>query len=695
MLEALYPADHPYHHSVIGSMADLSAARLDDVAAFFRTYYVPNNAILCVAGDFQPAQAKEWIEKYFGPSARGPEVKPPEPSVPHLADAKHIQMTDAVSLPRAQLIWPTVPADHPDEPALDVLAAVLGGCPRKTGCSAPSCTTASSRRRSARRIRPSCSSGTFEVELYARPGQKLDELVKIADAEIERLKKEGPTAARGQEGPERAGKRPDHGASVGDPQGRRPQPVRWRCSAIRSATGPSSSKIFAVTPDDVKRVARQYLGAAADRARCRPGRAGVSTCPKRRSTRPSRRRWSIPIVADVKDTFDRSVMPKLGPTPRYVAAADSSGEAFERSGAADRRAPRAADRDLRPGRQVGRNLDAQGKEGLARSPPACSTRERKRGRPADRRRAGRDRRLAGAAGELESTTVSLTTLTRHLDRGLDLYADVILNPSFPEKELDRLKLQRLAQLKARADDAEQTAAAVFPRLIYGPDHPYGRPDLGTPASVQSITRDDAVAFYKRIMVPGNAALVIVGDVQPDAITAALEARLGAWPPGPVPPPPPLLPAPAAAGVGNVYLIDKPAAAQSVLTVGKIGAARKSPDFFSLTVMNAILGGQFASRINLNLREDKGYSYGAESSFSFLRGPGPFEAGGDGSDGGDQGVAGRDLQGADRHHRQATGHRRRAGLCQAADHPGLPPPVRDDLRRRRPDRDPGRRRPARR
>ncbi len=233
----------------------------------------------------------------------------------------------------------------------------------------------------------------------------------------------------------------------------------------------------------------------------------------------------------------------------------------------------------------------------------------------------------GASGDLESTTVSLTTLTRHLDQALDLYADLLLNPSFPDKELNRLKLQRLAQLKARADDPEQTAGAVFPRLIYGPNHPYGRPDLGTPESVQSITREDAIAFYRQIMVPGNAAMVVVGDVQPDTITAALETRLRAWARGPVPQPPALLPTPASLQGRPLYLIDKPSAAQSVLTVGKIGAARKSRDFHALAVMNAILGGQFASRLNLNLREDKGYSYGAQSSFSFLKGPGPFEAGG--------------------------------------------------------------------
>ena len=204
---------------------------------------------------------------------------------------------------------------------------------------------------------------------------------------------------------------------------------------------------------------------------------------------------------------------------------------------------------------------------------------------------------------------------------------MILNPSFPEKELERLKLQRLAQLKARADDPEQTAAAVFPRLIYGPDHPYGRPDLGTPASVKSITRDDAVAFCKRIMVPGNAALVVVGDVQPDAITAALEARLGAWPPGPAPRQPPTsIAAGPAVRRRTVYLIDKPAAAQSVLTVGGSAPPASRPISSRSRVMNAILGGQFTSRINMNLREDKGYSYGRRVELFVPRGPGPFEAG---------------------------------------------------------------------
>ena len=194
MREALYPEGHPYRHSVIGSMADLSAAGLADVSAFFRTYYAPDNAILCVAGDFAPEQARQWIAQYFGPLPRGPRVTPPRPDVPSLSAPKHIRLTDAVSLPRAQLVWPTVPAGHPDEPALDMLAAVLGGLDKENRLFRELMYD--------RQLAASVSAahpthllaGTFEVELYAHPDGKLDELVKIADAQIERLKREGPTA---------------------------------------------------------------------------------------------------------------------------------------------------------------------------------------------------------------------------------------------------------------------------------------------------------------------------------------------------------------------------------------------------------------------------------------------------------------------------------------------------------------------
>ena len=627
LLEALYPADHPYHHSVIGSMTDLSAARLADVAAFFRIYYVPNNAILCVAGDFQPAQAKQWIEKYFGPLPRGPEVKAPKASVPRLPAAKHLRLTDAVSLPRAQLTWPTVPAKHPDEPALDVLATILGGLPKENRLFRALMYDRQLAAQVVASHPTQVLTGTFEVELYARPGEKLEDLVKIANDEIERLKKDGPTTDEVR----KAQIERESGLIMGL------QSVTRKASVLNQymemfgdplGYRTELERVFTVTPADVTRVARRYLGpqrieldVVQGPPASRPPEAAVDQAKQAPLTSPE--------LAVVSDTFDRSIMPKLGPVPHYVPPR------FERRSLSNGLELRIVERHDLPIitldliARSGETSTPKGKEGLCsiaaslldegtktrdalrRSPCRCPGRDRLG--PGQCRRAGINDRQPDHADPASRPG------------GVDLYTDVILNPSFPDKELRRLKLQRLAQLKARADDAEQTAAAVFPaRFNYGLDHPYGRPDLGTHGSVQSINPDDAIAFYRRIMVPGNAVLVIVGDVQPDPIVAALEARLRSWAPGAVTPAPSVAP-PSLPPRRAVYLIDKPAAAQSVLTVGKIGAARKSPDFFALRVMDAILGGQFASRLNMNLREDKGYSYGAQSSFSFLRGPGPFEA----------------------------------------------------------------------
>src|SRR5262249_31315530 len=227
-----------------------------------------------------------------------------------------------------------------------------------------------------------------------------------------------------------------------------------------------------------------------------------------------------------------------------------------------------------------------------------------------------------ASGKREASLVGLTTLTKHTARALELYTDVLLNPAFSARELERLRTQRIAVLKARLDNPAAVAGVVFPRVLYGAEHPYGRPDLGTPRTVEGLTRDDVVAFHARLFLPNNASLIVAGDTTPEAITAALEKALKNWKPGT--PPSAVLPEPPKSKGVTVYLVDKPGAAQSVLAVGQVGVPRSTPDYFPLTVMNEILGGQFTSRINLNLREDKGYSYGASSHFAFRIGPGPFQ-----------------------------------------------------------------------
>ena len=367
--EALYPEGHPYHHSVIGSMSDLTAAGLADVSAFFRTYYAPDNAILCVAGDFAPEQVRGWIARYFGPLPRGPQVTPPRPNVPTLSAPKIIRITDAVSLPRLQLVWPTVPAGHPDEPALDVLAAVLGGLDKENRLFRELIFD--------RQLAASVSAshptqvlaGTFEVDLYAHPDQKLDALLKIADAQIERLKQEGPTTLEVR----KAQNQQESGLIMGLQSVTRKAAVFNEYTAIFGdplAYRTELAKIFAITPEDVRRVARKYLGANRIELKIFSGQTVAKAAPTARGCRQARcdsragpAQASAATVAEVKDGFARD-HPRARSDAPLPAAPVQTATALQRPGIADRREARAAHRDGGPGLQIGRDPHPQGEGGI-------------------------------------------------------------------------------------------------------------------------------------------------------------------------------------------------------------------------------------------------------------------------------------------------------------------------------------------
>ena len=621
--EFLYPSDHPYHHSVIGSMADLSAASLADVSTFFRTYYSPNNASLTLAGDINPAEAKKLVEKYFGPIPRGPEVTKLKPNVPVLTESSALAMTDAVQLARTQLVWPTVALGDPDEAALDALSTILGGLPNQSRLyralqyDKPLAANASAFHNAG------ALSGTFQVTITPQKGKKLDDLIAVADAEVARLKKDGPT-----EDEVAKVKNAVESRSILALQSAQAKADFFNRNFVEKGDPLAYKKelreSYAVTADDVKRVANKYLSAHRVRLDVNPG----PKTPRPEET-PVDRSAQAPLAAapavPIKDTFDRSVEPKPGPNPAFTPAP------VVRRTLSNGLEVLIAERHNLP--IVGLNLVVKGggtlvpsgKEGLASLTGDLLT---------EGTATRNSLQLAGELSDLgasvnggggpESCSLSLTTLTRNLPKALDLYTDVLLHPAFPQKELDRLKTQRLSALLRQVDSPPAIASLVFPKLLYGEDHPYGRPNNGTPKSVEGLTRDDVVAFYKQLFVPNNAALIVAGDTTPDAIIPVLEAALKGWKPS-SPVIQPSLETPASKPI-QVYLIDKPGAAQSILTVGQVGVARNSPDYFPLTIMNAVLGGQFSSRINLNLREDKGYTYGARSSFNFAKGAGPFEAG---------------------------------------------------------------------
>jgi predicted Zn-dependent peptidase len=221
------------------------------------------------------------------------------------------------------------------------------------------------------------------------------------------------------------------------------------------------------------------------------------------------------------------------------------------------------------------------------------------------------------------TSVSLHTPTAQLDSALALFADVVLRPTFPAAELERRRQERLTGLLQLKDRAPAIADRAFATTLYGASHPYGRALIGTEGSTRSITRADLQGLYRSYVRPGNATLVVVGDVRPDDVAARVQRLFGGWQGGAAAPP--RLGTPPAVGATAVYLVDKPGAAQSSFRIGTVGVARSTEDYFPLLVMNTILGGSFTSRLNQNLRETRGYTYGAQSAFSMRRTAGPFQA----------------------------------------------------------------------
>lgn len=223
----------------------------------------------------------------------------------------------------------------------------------------------------------------------------------------------------------------------------------------------------------------------------------------------------------------------------------------------------------------------------------------------------------------ESSTLSLHTPTAQLDSALALFADVALHPTFPANEFERLRKNRLTELLQIRDQGPAIANLVFPAIVYGNAHPYGLASIGTEASVKSLTTTDLRSYYQTNFKPNNATLIIVGDVNPVRIEQKVNELLGGWQRGNVPQ---LtygeLPKPATT---TIYLVDKPGAAQSSFRIGGVGVPRSTKDYFALTVMNTILGGSFSSRLNQNLRETRGYTYGAGSRFDMRRAAGPFTA----------------------------------------------------------------------
>ena len=616
---ALYPPDHSYSWPTIGSMVDIDAATREDVSDFFRRYYHPGNASLCIAGDFDPAEAKRLVEKYFGPIPTGPAVEQPAVRQLSLDQMKRIQMTDRVSLSRLYLAWHTVPLFAEDDAELDMLAEVLAG-----GETSRMYRSLVREKQIAQDVQAFQYSGEqggdFMVIATARPGHTLEEVEAAIMAEIAEVKAEPPVAeelsrainqhetdvVRSLESISGFGGRADrlnmYNIYAGDP----------------GFLTKDFERYLQVTPEDVSRVAKKYLGDKFVALAVEPGEETTIDPDPRQPAAETRVELAanaaeLPALGEAPEILedeDRQTLPSAGPSPQLrLPPIDRSrlSNGMQVLVVEDHRLPSVSINVVFPQGRAQEPLDKLGLANLTSQVWDKGTETRSAEQIAED--------LAGIGTSLnlstssDATAARLVTLKHHLPRALEIATDVLLHPAFPSDELDRERKRALARLMQVRDESRALAGLAVVGLLYGQDHPYGKFSYGTPETLASLTRDDLQQFYRQHIRPEEASVIVVGDVTRDAIIQQLDQTLGTWqvdgevsemkfPPVPAMPP------------TRVILVDKPGAEQSEISVGLIGAERNCPDYFDLIVMNAIFGGQFSSRLNMNLREDKGYTYGA-------------------------------------------------------------------------------------
>ncbi len=616
--EIMYPVGHPYHHSVIGSMEDLSAASVDDVKGFFRKYYTPNDAILVLSGDYNEKDARNWIEKYFGAIAEGEKINRPNQPEPKLDGEIRKTYEDNVPLPRMYMVWHTVPQYTADEPALDMLGNILSA-----GRGSRLQSNLVYGKEIAQNIfagnNTSEIAGLFQIVGITKPGKTLDEMEKAVNVEIERIKNEPPTAeemTRALNGIEassifrlqtdlgKGGQLSSYAAYLGKPDYFQTDLDRYR----------------KVTPADIQRVAKQYLTANRLVMNFVPGKGGMKM--NAAANRPSSTNEKKKDAA--KSAEQTAMLPKPGPDPKFNLPPI---EKTKLSNGLDVWMVRQAELPIVSMNLVlnsGGTLDPNDKSGVS-SFTATMLNQGTKNRSAIDIANGLQSIGAsvGAGAGWDSTNVSMQTLTKNLDQALDIFADIVVNPAFPKDELETARKRALVGFIQRRSNPTAVSDVVYNRVLYG-DQPYGRQLSGDEKSVKILTRDDLVNFYTANYRPNNATLIVVGDVDKKTLLPKLEKSFGSWKAGDVKASAMMDKEEMIAKPG-IYLVDKPGAAQSSVSIGQVGVDRSSPDFFPLQVMNSILGGSGSARLFMNLREDKGYTYGAYSRFSYRRGAGPFAA----------------------------------------------------------------------
>jgi zinc protease len=605
-----YPVGHPYSWTVIGSMKDLDAASMSDVQEWFKTYYGPNNTTVVIAGDITPEVAREKAEKYYGDIPPGPPIARQEVWVAKRTGTHRGWVQDRVTQARLYRIWNVPEFGSPVQADLDLAAQILGRGKTsrlyKRLIYRDQIATGASASDDSNEI-----GGQFDFTITAKSDpnpvkaqENFRNSEKAADEELQKFLKNGPTEAELQLAKTQIfGNYARIVERIGGFGGK--SDLLARCQTFTG--NPDCYKEYlqrvqAATPASVKKAADYWLS---------DGDYVLEVHP-----------YPSTLTADGK--LDRSKEPELGKPmslslPPMQKAKLSNGLNIV-----------LAERHTAPVVNFSLLVDSGYAGDPANAPGTASFSQRmlEEGTPTrDSLKIGEELESLSAnfnaGSNLDWAVVNLNTLKLTMGKALDIYGDLILHPAYPQKEFDRLKKERLAGIRREKVEPQSMALRVIPQLLYGKGHPYGVPftGTGTEASLEKMTREDLVKWHETWFKPNNATLLIVGDTTLKEITPQLEKIFAAWKPGEVPKKN-IAPVEAAPKT-ELYLIDRPGSGQSVIFGGLLAPPRNDPNAVPMQIVNNVFGGTFSARINMNLREDKHWSYGTFAAIPAARGQRPY------------------------------------------------------------------------
>ena len=635
--ETLFPEGHPYHHDTIGSLEDLSAASLDDMKTWFTDHYGPNNAVLVLAGDINAAQAKPLVEKWFGKIKRGKDVAPVNAPVPTLGKDIKIVMKDKVPTTRIYRNWVVPGLADPDTNSLFVGLSALGGLSSSRLDNILVRQEQTAVGASAYLI-PFVHGSLVNIQVDVKPGADADAVAKRLDQILADYIKTGPTAEEVQrvaasniaaqiDGLEQVGGFGGKAVALAEGQLYVGDSDFYKKELQRLATA---------KPAAVKAAMQKWLTRPMLEIRVEPGEREVykevaAGSGSRTGTLSSPAFYAPPgsedkLVSSPLSFQDRSTFPEPTGTPAldFPTVEDTTLS----NGIKVFFARRAAVPTVRVAVSfnAGYAADPVDKRGIA---SMMSTMMSEGTTSLTSTQIAETEEKLGAdvsvGSSLDRTVASLRAVKPNLGLSLDLLADVIKNPAFATNELERVRVQQLTRIKSENNQPQGIAVRRLPPLLYGMGHPYGGPQTGSgyAETVSAISRDDVVNFHTSWVHPAKAEIFVVGDTSLKEIKPMLEARFGKWTSNAAPAPAKNFAVAVPAPVSQILLIDRPNAPQSLVLGGVVLDAKGSDDLLTLRAANEIFGGDFLSRINMDLRETKGWSYGVRSQVNGAEDRVPF------------------------------------------------------------------------